>query len=443
MSSSREVQKSLSKGKHESYLPFVEFSASNLRDFQRASAAAFASMSLNETGRSSVLRKGGIKPLLQLCIHLDMAIQQDAVFSIANFASSPEFCQYVVIEGGLETIKATASTSNNVEVIRDAARAMSSFSVDTATKEIMVSLEIPKVLCKLAKSSDSATQRFASLALCNLCSGTREQKELVVKQGVLRVLLFLLRFSDLEVERCASLAIAALSLGSDRNKVEVIDNGFVRPLIEMMSYPDLRMRQCALLALNGIVLGELPETKERVFRENGLPSLLDLIKTNDDECIHAGLYMLGTLGENMKIRDVLVKMDCLQTVLEKASVVSTIDMKRAAGYFLSLLAECPECHVGIRHVGGLEAAVAFASLVDEECQVYGVFTLAFLASNKSLQVPLVKMGGVRPLVAMMATNSDSQHYAAHALLKLADNFENHVTIAGKCKLQSVKLMKSC
>ena len=437
MSSSPEVQKSLSKGKHGTHLPFVEFSASNLLDFQRAAAAAFASMSLNETGRSLVLRKGGIKSLLHLCIHLDLAIQRDAVFSIANFAYSPEFCQYVVIEGGVDTIKATASTSNSVEVLRDASRAMSSFSVDTATKEIMVSQEIPKVLCKLAKSSDSATQRFASLALCNLCSGKREQKELVVKQGVLRVLLFLLRFPDLDVERCASLAIAALSLGSDRNKAEIIDIGFVRPLIETISYPDLRMRQCALLALNGIALGEIPETKERVFKDNGLPSLLDIIKTNDDACIHAGLYMLGTLGENVKIRDVLVKLDCLQTVLEKASVGSAIEIKRAAGYFLSLLAERPECHDGIRHVGGLEAAVAFASLVDEECQDYGAFTLAFLADNKSFQVPLVKMGGVRPLVAMMATNSDSQHYAAQALIKLADNFENHVTIAGKCKLLSI------
>jgi hypothetical protein len=53
-----------------------------------------------------------------------MTIQKDVVFSIANFALSPEFCQYVMIEGGLETIKATASTSNNVKVFCDAARAM-------------------------------------------------------------------------------------------------------------------------------------------------------------------------------------------------------------------------------------------------------------------------------------------------------------------------------
>jgi hypothetical protein len=57
-------------------LQFAEFSASNLRDFQQVADAAFASLSLSETGRSLVLWKGG----------------WDAVFSIANFASSLEFC---------------------------------------------------------------------------------------------------------------------------------------------------------------------------------------------------------------------------------------------------------------------------------------------------------------------------------------------------------------
>ncbi len=60
------------------------------------------------------------------------------------------------------------------------------------------SLEIPKVLKKLVKSLDRATQWFVSLALCNLSSGMQEQKELVVKQGILCVLLFLLNFSDLK-----------------------------------------------------------------------------------------------------------------------------------------------------------------------------------------------------------------------------------------------------
>jgi hypothetical protein len=78
----------------------------------------------------------------------------------------------------------------------------------------------------------------------------------------------------------------------------------------------------------------------------------------------------------------------------------------------------------------LESAVALISLVDEECQYYGAFALALLAKNKSFQVPLAKMGGVRPLVSIMASkHSDARHWAALALLKLADNFNNHITIA--------------
>jgi len=449
MSSSAEVQQSLANGGDDgsSYFPFIEFSSSNLLDFQRAAAAAFASMSLNHTGKSLVLQKGGIKSIVQLCTHLDLTVRRDAVFSIANFAASPDFCQYVVKEGGVETIKAVASTYlasvDEVEVLRDTSRALSSLSTDAATKEIMVSQEIPKVLCKLAKSPDSATQRYASLALCNLCSGTREQKELVAKQGILRVLLFLLRFPDLEVERCAMLAIAALSLGSDRNKAEVIDNGFVRPLIESITYPDTRMRQCALLALNGIALGELPETKECILKEDGLSSILDLVKSDDvSETTHVGLYLLATLAENTQIRDALVAMDCLPMIVDE-STTQSIEIKRAAAYFFSLLSECPEYHNDLQHVGGLESVVALASLVDEECQDYGAFTLAFLANNKSFQVPLVKMGAVRPLVSMMETSSQARHFAALALLKLADNFENHVQIASEGGINALlKLGKS-
>ena len=191
-------------------------------------------------------------------------------------------------------------------------------------------------------------------------------------------------------------------------------------------------RQCALLALNGIALGELPETKECILKEDGLSSILDLVKSdkNVSETTHAGLYLLATLAENTQIRDTLVAMDCLPMIVD-GSTTQSIEIKRAAAYFLSLLSECPEYHNGLQHVGGLESIVALASLVDEECQDYGAFTLAFLANNKSFQVPLVKMGAVRPLVSMMETSSQARHFAALALLKLADNFENHVQIASE------------
>ncbi len=45
------------------------------------------------------------------------------------------------------------------------------------------------------------------------------------------------------------------------------------------------------------------------------------------------------------------------------------------------------------------------------------------------QVRLVQLGALAPLIAMAEMETQPQHFAGHALLKLADNFENHARIA--------------
>lgn len=50
---------------------------------------------------------------------------------------------------------------------------------------------------------------------------------------------------------------------------------------------------------------------------------------------------------------------------------------------------------------------------------------------------LVKLGALRPLVSMMAVDSEPKHYAGLALLKLADNFENHLKIAEEGGVQAL------
>jgi hypothetical protein len=204
---------------------------------------------------------------------------------------------------------------------------MSTLAVDTSIKDAMVSQEIPRALSKLAKSADSETQRFASLALCNLCVGTQQQKEYIAKQGVLRVLSFLLRYPDLEVERRASLAIAALSLGSDRNTLQIVGGGFIRSLLEATSYPDPKLRHCALLALSSIVSSTEPTTKHRVVEENGLSSLLSTLKSfKDDESDHACIYLLGSLAEDAEILKAIVDMNSfLPLVVHKLESAGSIE----------------------------------------------------------------------------------------------------------------------
>ncbi len=132
------------------------------------------------------------------------------------------FYQYVVMEGRLETINVTASTKQKCQSFFVMQSKWLCSLLTPWLRILWFSLEISKVLKKLVKSLDSATQGFASLALSNLCSGTREQKELVVKQGILCVLLFLLNFSDLEVEPCTLYSIAPLQLNAQIAAVSIL-----------------------------------------------------------------------------------------------------------------------------------------------------------------------------------------------------------------------------
>lgn len=50
---------------------------------------------------------------------------------------------------------------------------------------------------------------------------------------------------------------------------------------------------------------------------------------------------------------------------------------------------------------------------------------------------MVNLGAVRPLVAMLASDAEPRHYAGLALLKLADNYENHLKIAEEGGIQAL------
>lgn len=52
-----------------------------------------------------------------------------------------------------------------------------------------------------------------------------------------------------------------------------------------------------------------------------------------------------------------------------------------------------------------------------------------------LQVLIVTLGALQPLVSMLSLDSEPKHYAGLALLKLADNFENHLRIAEEGGIQ--------
>ena len=56
------------------------------------------------------------------------------------------------------------------------------------------------------------------------------------------------------------------------------------------------------------------------------------------------------------------------------------------------------------------------------------FCLASLSDNSEFHSMLCELGVIKLLVATIAANQESKHYASVALMRLSNNYENHIAI---------------
>ena len=408
---------------------------SSLMYHQRSAIAALSCLTLHEENKTTILQSEVFQQVLYFCLHSDLQIQRDAAFSLSNLATSKDFDPKMQDNSLLSTINKMKKSDTRVS--RDIARLLSLISENVITRDKLLTKDTLGIVSKFSRSEDIATQRYASLTLCNL--SLSDGKNIILEHGLLRILSFLGRYPDLEVERCAILSLAALSLGnSHEHRLKIVKSEILQTINDILKYPDKKLQQCACLALNCILLTEHEKVK-KIALESGVEALMPLLDSTDEECLHLGLYAIGSFLEIPDANNVLIDYDYLSKIIQSI-YRGTIESKRAGGYILSVLSQNPEYHEVLDRSNCLETVINLASLVDTECQEYGAFALAFLSGNKNFQIKLVKMGAVRPLVTIMATSSESRHYAGLALLKLADNFENHITIAEEGGIQALLRM---
>lgn len=417
--------------------PFLSLASHASITLQLCAATSFCLMTSEESSRLYVVTEA-LNTLLTLSSSSLIYIQRKATCTVANLADTLHTHEQLVNGGVVDRFKDLARISIDSIVVREVTRFFASISVNDIAKEQMADNKVLSCLMKFSRRTDTATRRYSSLAICNLSLHSKHKEKIVGHDGLLNILIFLSKSSDLEVERCAILTMAALALGASQGCKEIIANtGALRTILKAMLCPETLMKQCSSLALNSLILSETNSIKIKINGiEEDLSAILSLLNQTDEQCIHNGIYAVGSMVESAEARKTLISQGCIKAVV-KITPSASIEVKRACGYFFSVLSECVELHEVMASCNALECVVQLSSLVDLECQLYAAFSLVFLASNPDLQVPLVKLGSVRHLVAMMETESEPRHYAGLALLKLADNFENHIQIAEEGGIQAL------
>ena len=393
------------------------------------SAMLLALTSLNEQNRYQLASH--LLPLIfRLSTNEDLKVQIYTLMALANLAESSNV-HHILIKGSI-VVKMVCMASNIFDslLIREWTRLFATLSINDTAREEMLSNKVDSFLIKFARRAGNTIQRYIVVSICNLCLYFKKKHSVIGNESLLRMLSFLCKSADLDVERGAILSYSALALGARKHtKEDLSSQGVFDLILDALQYPDVPMKQCASIAMNALILGDVQPIKMKLYdNPRGIAILLSLLNSADDECIHNAVYIIGSLIEVQKIRSSIVDMKLFSNIPRIFSS-SSIQNKRVCGYVYSILSEEKENHSLLKNTGAIQDAVDLAGMVDDECQFYGAFALFHLASNPVLQKPIAAMGTVRNLVSILATEAMTSHCAGLTLLKLADNFENHIIIA--------------
>jgi len=414
--------------------------------YQSLAASSISSISSDEDVKSILMKKDALQSIFRLTESSNPDTRYDALFTMANFAVSPKFHHSIIDAGGVQLLK-KADTDGNIQLTSCIARFFALLSISTEAQKTMIQENIVLKLIHFTRLGDPITEKYALFSLSNICFGSVQMGKALFQPLVPTLLKGLTQmsvFPNIRFNNYAALMISGISLLLDERELmpTAITVANIRALLDMLQFSYHETQVYACTALNILSIRSYHSIQgEGLYNDDILSSFISLIECADEYHVLSGLLTLGSMYENDNWKTHMMKADnFIRSVVGSVMKYSSnIPVLRAAGYFICLISESVENHSTLYKVGALESTIHLISQIDEECRDFGLFAIACFSRTKNLHVPLAKHGAIRPLVNILASDCsvESKHYATLALLRLADNFENHITIAEEGGIQAL------
>lgn len=409
--------------------PIIELFSHASVQYMHCTVVTLCLMSVDEESRTSLLIMLG--SLFDLLEKGTIQIQGAAICAIANLAESAETHESLVNMFVVKRISSLVSNATDSKIVQEISRLLAFMSINDTAKEHILAQELLPYLIKFSRRTDKSTQRYSTLAICHLALHPARQG-FYHNHDVLRVLIFLTKCHDLEVERCSFLSLAILCFGVESDYKELIANDLIfNEILKGIYHEHIPIKQSSSLVLSSIILNNSDSIKRKWQTiDHEYSTILSLFQVSDDLCVHNAIYAVGSLVEIPNFRHDLIEMGCISFVLKVLRSTSCVDTKRACAYVFSVIYEYSEYHSHLKNNSNdMRVMVDLLESVDCQCKIYGILISILLASNSDLQVSLVKLGAVRHLSSIIEIEAELYPYAGLALLKLADNFENHIAFS--------------
>ncbi|SCZ89478.1 BZ3500_MvSof-1268-A1-R1_Chr1-1g01206 [Microbotryum saponariae] len=326
----------------------------------------------------TIVRLGGLEPLIRQMLSPSVEVQCNAVGCITNLAThgaSPLFFPFwISIHSPLTALHDLCTDENKNKIANSGAL-------------------VP--LTRLARSKDMRVQRNATGALLNMTHSDENRLQLV-NAGAIPVLVNLLSSPDTDVEYYCTTALSNIAVdAANRKKLAQSEPKLVTSLISLMDSPSLKVQCQAALALRNLASDDKYQLE--IVKNGGLPALLRLLRSS-----------------------------FLPLILSAAACVRNVSIHP--------LNEAPIIESGF--LSPLIDLLAYDE--NEEIQCHAISTLRNLAaSSESNKRAIVEAGAaerIKELVLHVPVAVQSEMTACAAVLGLSEDIKSELLDMGICEV---------
>lgn len=365
---------------------------------QEQAAAALANLAReSEDNRKSIVDANGIVPLLEVLESTSAKAKENAVGAIKELCRNSKNNQSLIAKaGGIPKLVGV----------------MIGFSGNTLKEQALIHL------CTLAAS-----------AIKEMSKGNRKNQDAIAEAGAIAPLVAMLGALSPQMQANAAGALANLANNHMDNQSSIARTGAVAPLCTLVREGSEETRDESAWAIWSLATDH-PQNKDTIAKLGGIDPLLSLLVTGNtersQECVAGALAALA--AKHLDNRQVIAKR--LVGLLGSSAVRVGDRAERVLLTCSSFTSDSAANQVAIAKNGGIAPLINWLASVSLTTAAHAAQTaLCLVTDNNTTQLLFAKSDGIPPLIALVRRSSpEAQEFAARAIWHLASQVENRGTI---------------
>ncbi|XP_040831593.1 armadillo repeat-containing protein 3 isoform X2 [Ochotona curzoniae] len=417
-----------------------------------------ANMSVEYTGKVQICEHGGLEPLIRLLNSPDPDVQKNSIESLYNLVQ--DFQCRITLQDLNAIPPMLALLKSDYPVIQ--LLALKTLGVITNDKESRVMLRDNQgleQLIKILESKDLNDLHTEALSVMANCLEDVDTRVLIQQTGGLQKFLSFAEsstvpdiqknaakaiakaaydsenrkfFQEQEVEKClvtllssesdgtkiaASQAISAMceSAGSKR----LFNNQGIPQLLQLLKSDNEEVREAAALALANLTTGN-PASASAAAEADGIDSLINILSSKRDGAIANAATVLTNMAMQEPLRGTVQSHGLMQAIISPLRSSNTVVQSRAALAVAATACDV-EARAELRNAGGLEPLVELLRSDNVEVRRHASWAVAACANDELTATELCRLGALEILEEINLSISRKNKFSEVAYNKLLSN----------------------